>query len=107
MAFPVASRRSSMFPEGKEAYRIVESDLSSLYYSEDLLHVMLVSSGQRITSPPTEPVFSLYLTPMEFWFFAIVASVMLSWGTSFLAISSTAQILSSSIIDTLFSCLIL
>ncbi len=42
------------------------------------------SSGQRGTGPPTEPgffqgFFSI-LSPMEFWFLAVVASGLLSWG---------------------------
>ncbi len=37
------------------------------------------SSGQRGTGPPTEPGFSV-LSPMEFWFLAVVASGLLSWG---------------------------
>ncbi len=51
------------------------------------------SSGQRRTGPPTEPGFSLgffsILSPMEFWFLAVVSSGLLSWDTSFPAISST------------------
>ncbi len=42
------------------------------------------SSGQRGTGPPTEPGFSQcffsVLSPMEFWFLAVVASGLLSWG---------------------------
>ncbi len=42
------------------------------------------SSGQRGTGPPTEPGFSqgffTVLSPMEFWFLAVVASGLLSWG---------------------------
>ncbi len=42
------------------------------------------SSCQRGTGPPTEPGFSQgffsILSPMEFWFLAIVASGLLSWG---------------------------
>ncbi len=42
------------------------------------------SSGQRGTEPPTEPGFSQgffsVLCLMEFWFLAVVASGLLSWG---------------------------
>ncbi len=42
------------------------------------------SSCQRGTGPPTEPGFSQgffsILSPMQFWFLAIVASGLLSWG---------------------------
>ncbi len=43
-----------------------------------------VSSGQRITGPPTEPGFSQgfffsILSQREFWFLAAVASGLLSW----------------------------
>ena len=45
---------------------------------------LLVSSVQRRTGPPTEPGFSQgffsILSPMEFWFLAVVASGFLSWG---------------------------
>ncbi len=46
--------------------------------------VMLVSSGQRRTGPPTEPDcsqgFSPFLSPMKFWFLAAVVSGLLSLG---------------------------
>ncbi len=42
------------------------------------------SSGQRGTGPPLEAGFSQgffsVLSPMEFWFLAVVASGLLSWG---------------------------
>ncbi len=42
------------------------------------------SSGQKEIGPPTEPGFSQgffsVLSPMEFWFLAVVASGLLSWG---------------------------
>ncbi len=42
------------------------------------------SAGQRGTGPLTEPGFSQgffsVLSPMEFWFLAVVASGLLSWG---------------------------
>ncbi len=41
---------------------------------------LLVSSGQKRTGPPTEPVFFLHSVTMEFWFLAAVASGLLSWG---------------------------
>ncbi len=51
------------------------------------------SSGQRRTAPRLSPVspkvFLSVLSPMEFWFLAIVASGLLSWDTSFPAISPT------------------
>ncbi len=38
-------------------------------------------SGQRGTGPLTEPGFSQsFFSPMEFWFLAVVASGLLSWG---------------------------
>ncbi len=42
------------------------------------------SSGQRRTDPrlslDSPKVFSPFLSPMEFWFLAAVASGLLSWG---------------------------
>ncbi len=42
-----------------------------------------VSSGQRGTGPPSlvsPKVFFSVLSPIEFWFLAVVASGLLSWG---------------------------
>ncbi len=45
---------------------------------------LLVHLARRELAPPTEPGFSQgffsVLSPMEFWFLAVVASGLLSWG---------------------------
>ncbi len=79
---------SSRQPSGKDPWNSGALTLTLLQ-----LEQTSGSSGRRGTAPPTEPGFSQgffsVLTLMEFWFLAAVASGLLSWDTSFPAISLT------------------